>query len=33
MSDNNQQQPSLVGGHAQYVKGATEVRDTVFLPT
>lgn len=26
MSDNNQnQEPSLIGGHAQYVKGAAEV--------
>jgi hypothetical protein len=25
MSNNEQQQPSLVGGHAQYVKGAAEV--------
>ncbi|KAI4719028.1 hypothetical protein E4T48_04721 [Aureobasidium sp. EXF-10727] len=24
MSDTNQQQPSLIGGHAQYVKGAAE---------
>ncbi|CAD0108886.1 unnamed protein product [Aureobasidium uvarum] len=24
MSDNTQQQPSLIGGHAQYVKGAAE---------
>lgn len=25
MSSNNEQQPSLIGGHAQYVKGAAEV--------
>lgn len=25
MSDQQQQQPSLIGGHAQYVKGAAEV--------
>ncbi|GAB7338933.1 hypothetical protein MBLNU457_5611t1 [Dothideomycetes sp. NU457] len=24
MSGNNEQQPSLIGGHAQYVKGAVE---------
>jgi hypothetical protein len=32
MSENNQQQqqPTLIGGHAQYVKGATEVGDTFF---
>ncbi|KAI0841808.1 hypothetical protein F5Y06DRAFT_293506 [Hypoxylon sp. FL0890] len=23
-SQNNQQQPSLIGGHAEYIKGATE---------
>jgi len=26
MSSNEQQQPGLVGSHAQYVKGAAEVR-------
>jgi hypothetical protein len=26
MSSDQQQQPSLIGGHAQYVKGAAEVQ-------
>ena len=30
-SDQQQQQPSLIGGHAQYVKGAAEVR--LVLPS
>jgi hypothetical protein len=25
MADNNNQQPGLIGSHAQYVKGAAEV--------
>jgi len=30
MSSSDQQQPSLIGGHAQYVKGAAEVRPFPF---
>ncbi|KAI4743915.1 hypothetical protein E4T50_05671 [Aureobasidium sp. EXF-12298] len=30
MSDNTQQQPSLIGGHAQYVKGAAEASHFQF---
>jgi hypothetical protein len=32
MSD-QQQQPSLIGGHAQYVKGAAEVRSLPISPS
>ena len=32
MSSDQQQQPSLIGGHAQYVKGAAEVHPSPFFP-
>lgn len=28
MTDNNQNEPSLIGGHAQYAKGTVEVKFT-----
>lgn len=31
-NSNQNQEPSLIGGHAQYVKGAAEVRHLFYSP-